>query len=170
MNELSPLAKQACELFLQACEKQGVPIFITETYRSQERQDYLYEQGRSRTGAVVTWTRKSNHTGRMAWDIACSKPHSLYNKEILKQAGEIAQQLGIIWGGSWKTPDMPHFEIKSDWKYEGDFMEKRYNTIEELPDWGVDTITKLVEQKKIADENNLDLSHDMLRVLVIMDR
>lgn len=173
LRQLAPVTQIACNLFLEECEKQGVDVFITETYRSQERQNYLYEQGRTRPGNIVTWTRRSNHTGRMAWDIACSPPNYLYDKEVLRMAGNIAESLGITWGGSWSTPDMPHFEVTNLWKApekEECNLEKRYNTIEELPAWGVETITKLVQEKKIADKNHLDLSHDMLRLLVIMNR
>lgn len=49
-------------------------------------------------------------------------------------------------------------------------MEKRYNTISELPSWAKATIQKLVNEGKIADGNRLDMSEDMLRVLVIMNR
>jgi len=47
---------------------------------------------------------------------------------------------------------------------------KRYKTLNELPAWAKPTIKKLVDEKKIADANNLDLSEDMVRVLVIMNR
>lgn len=115
IKELKPLAQQACNLFLSECKKAGLDIFITETYRSQDRQEYLYTQGRNRPGKIITWTKKSNHTGRMAWDIACNKP-SLYDKDTLKKAGQIGMSLNIGWGGVWKTPDMPHFEITDQWK------------------------------------------------------
>ena len=48
-------------------------------------------------------------------------------------------------------------------------MEKRYNTINECPNWAKATIKKLVAEGKIADENKLDMSKDMLRALVIMN-
>ena len=51
-----------------------------------------------------------------------------------------------------------------------DNMEKRYNKISELPQWAKPTIQKLVDSGKIADGNKLDMSEDMLRVLVIMNR
>lgn len=51
-----------------------------------------------------------------------------------------------------------------------DNMEKRYNKISELPTWAKATIQKLVDNGKIADGNRLDMSEDMLRVLVIMNR
>lgn len=116
IKQLTPLAQEACSLFLEECKKQGVSIFLTETYRSQQRQDWLYQQGRTRPGQVVTWTRSSNHTPRMAWDIAVSPPNNLYDAKIIAKAGAIAGKLGITWGGTWKTPDTPHFEIKSNWK------------------------------------------------------
>ena len=51
-----------------------------------------------------------------------------------------------------------------------DNMEKRYNKISELPAWAKPTIQKLVNEGKIADGNKLDMSEDMLRVLVIINR
>lgn len=118
INELSSVAKKACTLFLDECKKANVDIFITETYRSQARQNYLYEQGRSRPGQKVTWTRSSNHTGRMAWDIAVNPPKNLYDEPTLKKAGAIAKKLGIEWGGTWSKAnlDMPHFEVDKNWK------------------------------------------------------
>ncbi|MDP2396415.1 MAG: hypothetical protein Q8S84_08935 [bacterium] len=37
-------------------------IFITESWRSQERQNYLYSLGRTIPGKTVTWTKDSEHT------------------------------------------------------------------------------------------------------------
>lgn len=117
INELHVTAQAACRLFLQECERAGVKIFITETYRSQARQNWLYEQGRTRPGQVVTWTKNSNHMGRLAWDIAVSPPANLYDTTTLNKAGAIARKLGITWGGDWPNNiDRPHFEVKTTWK------------------------------------------------------
>jgi peptidoglycan L-alanyl-D-glutamate endopeptidase CwlK len=52
----------------------------------------------------------------MAWDICKNvKGQEYSDKAFFKKAGEIAKTLGITWGGTWNTPDEPHFEIKSDW-------------------------------------------------------
>ena len=115
IGELSTLAQTACKLFLATCKAKGINIFITETYRSQDRQNYLYAQGRTREGNVVTWTKSSRHTSRRAWDIACNG-NVLYDTAVLKKAGAVASELGITWGGTWSTPDMPHFEIAENWK------------------------------------------------------
>ncbi|WP_049680924.1 M15 family metallopeptidase [Peribacillus loiseleuriae] len=118
ISELLPAAQLACRLLFQECYKAGLTnIFITETYRSQARQDYLYEQGRSRAGEIVTWARSSNnHSGRLAWDIAVAPPASLYDTNTLNKVGAIARKLGITWGGDWeKNIDRPHFEVKKTW-------------------------------------------------------
>lgn len=121
LSELLPVAQIACRLLFQECYKAGIRnIFITETYRSQERQNYLYAQGRTRPGSIVTWTLKSNHSSRLAWDIAVGPPNSLYDVNVLNKVGAIARKLNITWGGqpSWvaagKT-DRPHFEVHANW-------------------------------------------------------
>ncbi|MGE7954798.1 M15 family metallopeptidase, partial [Lysinibacillus xylanilyticus] len=116
--ELLPAAQTACRLLFQECYKAGIKnIFITETYRSQERQNYLYAQGRTRPGQIVTWTLNSNHKSRLAWDIAVAPPQSLYDVTTLNRIGAIARKLGITWGGDWVgSIDRPHFEVKKNWK------------------------------------------------------
>ena len=117
IQDLSPLAQIACNLFMAECKKVGLNVLITETYRPQTRQNWLYEQGRTRAGNVVTWTKNSNHTGRMAWDICKNVRGQEYSDAaFFAKCGEIAKKLGITWGGTWKTPDKPHFEINKSWK------------------------------------------------------
>ncbi|WDU80052.1 M15 family metallopeptidase [Lysinibacillus sp. G01H] len=119
LSELTAAAQTACRLLFQECFKAGiVDIFITETFRSQARQNYLYEQGRTRPGQVVTWTRNSNHTSRRAWDVAVAPPRNLYDITTLSKVGAIAKKLGIEWGGYWEAGkyDAPHFEIPTTWK------------------------------------------------------
>ncbi len=48
--------------------------------------------------------------------------------------------------------------------------EKRYNTIEDVPEWGKATIQQLINKSAIADARHLDLSEDMVRTLVIWSR
>ncbi|AVK96743.1 M15 family peptidase [Lysinibacillus sphaericus] len=118
LSELLPVAQTACRLLFQQCYKAGIQnIFVTETYRSQARQNYLYTQGRTRPGKIVTWTLKSNHTSRLAWDIAVAPPKPLYDIDTLTKIGAIARKLGITWGGDWaRRIDRPHFEVKPNWK------------------------------------------------------
>lgn len=116
ISELTPQAQKACNLFMARCKARDLNVLITETYRSQERQNYLYEQGRSRSGKVVTWTKNSRHTSRRAWDICKNVKGQEYSDSgFFKACGDVAKELNITWGGTWKTPDTPHFEISEDW-------------------------------------------------------
>lgn len=73
---------------------------------------------------VVTWTRASNHTRTpaRAVDFAVAidpdgpsgplKPRIDWDDERrYRQMGELAESLGLVWGGRWERPDMCHVEI-----------------------------------------------------------
>ncbi len=163
IDELLPVARTACGLFMKKCEEAGLEIFITETYRSQERQDELYEQGRTKPGQIVTWTRTSRHTSRLAWDIAC-RGKELYDVKILNRAGAIGKSLGIIWGGDWVPPDKPHFEVRENWRLpkedDEDMTQEQFNKFmdrwladrEKLPasEWAKDDLEE-AEAEGITD-------------------
>lgn len=50
-------------------EEYGHVVSLVEGARSQERQEYLFAQGRTRPGPVVTWTRQSHHQSGRAADL-----------------------------------------------------------------------------------------------------
>lgn len=136
INQLNKVAKTACELFVKRCKEAGLNVLITETVRTQERQNYLYCQGRTVNECVakgisrefatkycnpkaqqVTWTLSSNHKTGYAWDACKNKKGEEYSdKAFFKKMGAIAKELGIEWGGVWSTPDTPHFQVTSSWK------------------------------------------------------
>lgn len=118
--KLQPLVRQ----FLERAEAAGVNVLITCTYRSNEEQDQLYAQGRSKPGPKVTNAKagqsKHNHTlngkpaslafdvvpmvgGKCVWD--AKHPHW----QVL---GLIGHQLGFDWYGSPGAPfkEYPHFQ------------------------------------------------------------
>lgn len=114
INRLAEPAKTACKLFMSEATKRNIPIFITETLRTAERQKYLFNKGVSQLDG---YKKKGNHQSGMAWDIACQKPNQLYDNNILARAGALAKELGITWGGDWKDfVDKPHFEVTKNWK------------------------------------------------------
>ena len=131
--ELHPTAQIACKAFLTECEKLGLKVRITETYRSQERQNELYAQGRTKPGNKVTWTLNSRHTTRRAWDICQNIKGREYDAStgFFEKCGEVAKRLGITWGGNWKTPDRPHFEVSEKWELPEGYAEEE-KIMEEL--------------------------------------
>ena len=97
--------------FKEEMEKAGIPFIFTCTYRSQEEQNELYAQGRTKPGSIVTWTLKSKHILREAFDIAVLKNGKItWYANDYKIPGEIGTKIGLNWGGNWKKKDYPHFE------------------------------------------------------------
>lgn len=151
ISALTPAAQTACKLFLKKCAEKGLKVRITETYRSQERQNYLYEQGRTRSGNIVTWTKNSRHTSRRAWDICKDvKGEEYSDKSFFASCGDIAKELNITWGGTWKQADTPHFEIPANWqkKEEGssidiESLKKEIDYLKNAADKLGDRITRL---------------------------
>lgn len=112
LDELDEKTREAALLFLEIAEDKGLDVTITETYRTQERQDYLYSKGRTAPGNIVTWTRNSRHTKRNAFDIAKDSPgHEYYDTQFFRRCAEIAESIGLTAGYYWEpNQDMPHFE------------------------------------------------------------
>ena len=94
--------------------------FITECYRSPERQDELYKQGRSKLGPVVTYKRggksKHNQLPAPALDVAFLLPDGevSWSGLLLSKFARLmkAADARVHWGGDWpKFKDAPHFEV-----------------------------------------------------------
>ena len=55
--------------------------------------------------------------------------------------------------------------------YDKEVDEVRYNTVSECPSWARETVQKLVDKEYLnGTGEGLDLSADMVRLLVILDR
>jgi len=97
---------------------------IVQGVRTQEEQNALYEQGRTKPGPIVTWTRNSNHLvkadgyghaidfaafveGAISWD-------EKYYPQIADAILTAGKGLGLTLesGAYWKTKDWGHIEIK----------------------------------------------------------
>jgi len=93
----------------------GLTFKVTSGNRTQAEQDALYAQGRNgNKGPVVTWTRRSRHIGGRAIDLTLfSGKNPVWESKHYDRAGIIGEELGLVWGGRWKTPDKPHFELPS---------------------------------------------------------
>lgn len=111
ITELDQDAQAAVAEFMRICKEEGLPIRIFETYRPQARQDYLYEQGRTRPGAKVTWTKSSFHTTRRAFDVIHEK--LLWNapESFWKSIAEVGRSIGLNSGYYWNKQDKPHFQL-----------------------------------------------------------
>jgi hypothetical protein len=84
----------------------GHDVRIVETVRDQTRQDYLYAQGRTRPGPVVTWTRNSNHLSGNAADLLVDGTYD--NPLAMVRLARIAREEGLQTLGS---RDPGHVEL-----------------------------------------------------------
>ncbi len=124
LEDLHPILKTLAEKFKKACFSRGVNVLIYMTYRSNEEQDQLYAQGRTKPGKIVTNAKGGqsahNHTingipASLAFDAVplINKQCQWNDNWLWKQMGEAAKEVGLKWGGNWKKfVDKPHFYIE----------------------------------------------------------
>jgi len=67
---LIPALRARVRWLIATAAKYGADIAVVSAGRTAAEQARLYEQGRTRPGAVVTWTRASQHIGGQAVDLA----------------------------------------------------------------------------------------------------
>lgn len=86
----------------------GHDVQLVETVRSQDRQDFLFAQGRTRGGEVVTWTHDSAHTRGDAADVIVDGSYS--NPEGFTRLQRIAREEGLRTLGA---RDPGHLELQN---------------------------------------------------------
>lgn len=109
----------------QIAKQHGKRVKFTTTYRPQSEQDRLYAQGRTTPGPKVTWLRTGAHNTDLpetvfgdaeAFDFGVFDASSgayLGNDPLYAKLGPICEEFGLVWGGRWRTPDMPHCERRN---------------------------------------------------------
>lgn len=107
----SPFTRKALELALRDIWAENIDLFVFEAWRSPSRQNYLYEQGRSREGSKVTNSQawQSWHQFGVAYDLVFKRNNRWSWEGDYTQAAEIMKKYGFKWGGDWG--DKPHFEM-----------------------------------------------------------
>ena len=139
LRKLRPEFRIFVEKFIETCRDSGINVSVYYTYRTKEEQYALYLQGRApleevnetraqvglppikdSENRIVSNLLNSAHNHGLAADFvpivdgqAVWNDYNLWNK-----CGQIALDLGLDWGGSWKDfPDHPHLQMKNWRKY-----------------------------------------------------
>jgi len=114
IEDLHPIVQQLCKKHIAACKARGVTIQVTSTLRDAEYQAYLYAQGRTRSGSIITNMKLVGpHAFGLAYDIVpIVNGNAVWgNKNLWAIVGEEGEKLGLEWGGNWKSfVDKPHFQ------------------------------------------------------------
>jgi hypothetical protein len=102
--------------FINEVEKRlGKKLRIASGLRTFDEQNALYAKGRTAPGTVVTRAKggESYHNYGLAFDVYYTNNGSVDLKTAIKpDVAKIGQELGLEWGGSWKSfKDMPHFQL-----------------------------------------------------------
>ena len=117
--KLLPEVQQIARTLVQKAAENGIKIKVISGLRTYEEQDKLYAQGRTKAGSVVTYARggQSNHNFGIAFDIGVFEGTKyLTESDKYKAVGVLGMDLGLEWGGNWKTiVDEPHFQLRPSW-------------------------------------------------------
>ena len=112
---LRPDVAANCRIWQERCRAAGLNVLVTNTVRDKEYQEYLYAQGRTRPGNIVTNGRTPTfHSDKagLAWDFCKNVRGQEYNDpDFFRRAAGIAKEMGFSWGGDWRSfPDSPHIQ------------------------------------------------------------
>lgn len=114
-NLLFPPFRQRLMAGLQTAQAAGMAAHLFEGWRSAERQEALYNQGRSQPGQIITMAHAwgSWHQYGLAADIAFGGPGNWSWEGDWQRLGEIMQELGLEWFGApgAKFKELPHFQM-----------------------------------------------------------
>jgi D-alanyl-D-alanine carboxypeptidase-like protein len=99
---LEPSTRQSVQAILADAAASGVSLMVFETYRSQERQEALFQQGATQLRTVGV-----HHYG-LACDIVKSVDGEPSWKGDFSLLGALARTHHLIWGGDWGRPGLPH--------------------------------------------------------------
>ena len=123
LSEVQPFSRA----LVQKAAISGITIRIISGFRTYAEQDALYAQGRTQLGSIVTNAKGgySNHNFGIAFDVGVFEGSKyLPDSPKYKAVGALGIDLGLEWGGNWKTiVDQPHFQLRPNWA--SDLSEKQ---------------------------------------------
>ncbi len=121
LPEVQPYARA----LVKKAAQHGITIKILSGLRTYEEQNELFAQGRTKPGRTVSNARAgfSNHNFGIAFDIGIFEGTKYLDESPkYKAVGILGMDLGLEWGGNWKTiVDQPHFQLRPRWA--GDIKE-----------------------------------------------
>lgn len=114
INDLDPVVARGATELKRRLKLEGYDMGTSATYRDNEYQNYEYSKGRTIPGDIVTNCKggESMHNFRYAFDVFKNIKGQEYDERFLNRAGQIWQEMGGEWGGSWTGfKDTPHCQF-----------------------------------------------------------
>lgn len=144
LMDLHPDCKVKALKFLKLCADNGLPVLIYCTYRQNEEQQKLYDQGRTTQGPACKCKKPCKKHPKGLTVTGCKPGASKHNyvlpggrpagkafdacpigpkgeclwddAEKFQKMGRLGKEAGLNWGGDWRSKDSPHFEIEDGGK------------------------------------------------------
>jgi peptidoglycan L-alanyl-D-glutamate endopeptidase CwlK len=89
--------------------------FVTDVYRNREDQERAFKEKKSnaRFGQSL-----HNYIPAYAVDVAFkdNRGRAIWDYVMYRRLAFFMKKLGLVWGGDWKMPDNPHFELPMTWQ------------------------------------------------------
>lgn len=104
---LEPITRQLVEGLVASAHQMGIEVMIYETYRSQARQQALFNNGATKLRTVGV-----HHYG-LACDVVRVVRGEPSWKGDFAFLGQLAHASGLIWGGDWGDPNIKHSFVDS---------------------------------------------------------
>lgn len=99
---LEPVIRTAVSNILADAKALGIDLMVFETYRSQARQQELFNQGASKLRVVGV-----HHYGLACDLVKVVSGEPSWNGDF-NFLGRLAHEHGLIWGGDWGDPAVHH--------------------------------------------------------------
>ena len=164
LNLLDPRVRDIAVRFKQKCLDSGNEILIIETFRTAERQNYLYVN--RKTLAKAGW---SYHQYGLAFDFCplTNGQPDWNNKAKWQVCGKIAEDMGLEWGARWKTfPDSPHLQFTFGLSIQNLYAGKKPPTENETPSkWAEIAWNKAVKSGVITKLPHANITKEELAVV-----
>jgi hypothetical protein len=122
LGRLDPEFRARLEAALDDARAAGIDPAVLETWRSPQRQRWLWSQGRVEPFLKApkrTWARRSRHQDGLAADVAPRAAGRVdwSRTDLFDRWGRIAEARGLVWGGRFRDRqgrslyDGPHVEM-----------------------------------------------------------
>jgi hypothetical protein len=107
LDLLEPTMQQLVQQIIDSAQQMGITCMVFETFRSQARQQELFNNGATKLRTVGV------HNYGLACDIVRVAGGEPSWKGDFSFLGQLAHSSGLIWGGDWGDPTITHSFVDS---------------------------------------------------------
>lgn len=117
LSLVHPKLQKIIPQIIAECANKGLPVLITDGWRSKAEQESIYAQGRTKPGVIVSQVNYpySAHNWGIAFDFCRNVKGKEYDDSdnFFARVAAITKPYGLDWGGDWKNfTDKPHMQLR----------------------------------------------------------